>query len=545
MTTDAISLMRRLVGVAAFVLVVAMAAPGSASAALGGSLTITATGLPSGQQPSVVISGPSLRRVITAEHIDLHGLRPGRYLLTVRPVVVGRSSHAVRSGATVFPAKRSLGVTIAAGRAAQAVAAYAAVVNPGVRSLPGGLLGISGSADGPSALVLSSHSTPPSVGTILTSGPTALLPAGLISKVTRTVRQHGRLVVSLTSVPITDAVPELSFSGALQLTPAHGAAREAGTSIPAQAASAPHAHRASACGVSASSSLLHFGAHLDSVELRQAFLGAWPPQVKMTLAVRTTETLGLGVLSGGFNCSWTLAEIGPFDAAIPIGPLLIPVYATLPLKAKLSLNGSVQAGSINVASTTVAHVAAGFNETAASLSEQGSNVWSTGPSISGSASLSATIGVQAGVGIAKAGNVHVEAAFGPEFDASTGHGCDLHIDLGSLSAGADVFGHSLDTPAFTPFKIPLWSGCQPAGGGGGASGGGSGSGGGSSGGGGGAGGGGGVPGGGGEGSGGVGNVPGLSVFPDQEAHNWSVNGDQRAHACHDALRHSAQRSSFG
>ncbi len=114
-----------------------------------------------------------------------------------------------------------------------------------------------------------------------------------------------------------------------------------------------------------------------------------------------------------------------------------------------------------MASTTVAHVAAGFDERAASLAEQGSHVWSTGPSVTGSATLTATIGVRAGVGIAKAGNLHVEAAFGPEFDATTGHGCDLHLDLGSLSAGAEIFGASVNTPSFTPFKIPLWSGCKP------------------------------------------------------------------------------------
>ena len=61
MTTDVTSLMRRLIGVAALVLVVAVVAAASASAAPGGSLTITATGLPSGQQPSILLTGPRLR----------------------------------------------------------------------------------------------------------------------------------------------------------------------------------------------------------------------------------------------------------------------------------------------------------------------------------------------------------------------------------------------------------------------------------------------------------------------------------------------------
>jgi alpha-tubulin suppressor-like RCC1 family protein len=363
-------------------------------------------------------------------------------------------------------------VAVKVGQTAHAVAVYGSVINPGVRAIAGGLIGVVGDAEDPTALVYSGHAKPPGIGTILTSGPTTLLPVGLISRVTQVSHQHGRMIVTVVSVPVTDAVPQLSFVGSLQLEPTRGAIQGAGSAVPAQAASLRRAHAANACGIAASSSLLQVGAHLDRVELREAFAGAFPPQLKLTLAVRTKETLGLGLLSAGLNCSWTLAEIGPFYTVIPVAGVPIPVYATLPLNVKLSLTGSVQPGSINVASTTVAHVAAGLDENAASLSEQGTNVWSAGPSVSGSVSLAATIGVQAGIGIAKAANLHVEAAFGPEFDASTGHGCDLQIDLGSLSASAQILDHSLNTPSFTPFKIPLWSGCSSSGGGGGKEGGG-------------------------------------------------------------------------
>ncbi len=531
MVTDTIGLVRRLSGVALLALVVAVSAAASAQAASRGSLVVTTTGLPGGQPPSVLLSGRSTHRVISSQHVALRGLRPGHYLLTVRPIIVRHGSHAVHSGATALPAVRGVSVTIRAGQTARAAVAYGSIINRGVRSVPRGLLSVSGNPEDPTALVFSGHSKLPAVGTILTSGPTPLLPAGLISDVTRTSHQHRRFVVAVVSVPVTDAVPELSFTGSLQLKPVHGAAQEAGSTIPAQTASVPRAHPANACGISVSSSLLQFGAHLDSVELREAFIGAWPPQLKLTLAVRTSETLGLGLLSAGLNCSWTLAEIGPFDEAVPVGPLLIPVYATFPLNIKLSLNGSAQAGSINVASTTVAHVAAGFDENAASLSEQGTNVWSTGPSVSGSASLAATIGVQAGIGIAKAANLHVEAAFGPEFDASTGQGCDLHIDLGSLSAGTEVLGRSLNTPAFTPFKIPLWRGCKSAGGGGEGGGGGGGGGGGS----------GGAGGGGGTGGGApepadtcklpVPTPTSITLAPNYEARSFPLNAEGKPFEC--------------
>jgi hypothetical protein len=183
----------------------------------------------------------------------------------------------------------------------------------------------------------------------------------------------------------------------------------------------------------------------------------------LTLAVRTSESLGVALAAAGINCDFDLGQIGPFQGAIPVGPIVVPVYATFPVTAGIHLNGSLNVGTFHVASTTVAHVAGGFDENSASLSEEGTNVWVTGaPSITGSVRLSASIGVQGGVGIAKGANVHVEADFGPDFAWSSGKPCALDIDLGSLSAGVSVFGKQLNTPSFTPFKWDIWHGCQPA-----------------------------------------------------------------------------------
>jgi len=273
------------------------------------------------------------------------------------------------------------------------------------------------------------------------------------------VKRRGRHVVaSLVAVPVTDAVPSLNYEGSIDFRPA-----ATGADAVARAA-----------GGCSSPKLLKFGAHLDSFELRQASIGTWPPQMNMTLAVRTTESLGLAVAAAGINCDWTLAELGPFDAAIPVGPVVIPVYATIPVKAGAHINGRLGAATINVASTTVAGVAAGFQDNHVSLSQQGSNVWTSGVlSVSGSAKLSASIGVQAGIGVAKGANVHVSAGFGPEFEWSSGHSCEVYADLGSLSAGVTVLGKSFDTPSWTPIRPQLWSGCSS--GDGGAGGGGSGS----------------------------------------------------------------------
>jgi alpha-tubulin suppressor-like RCC1 family protein len=449
---------------------VALGSPPRAAAASrhGAALTVATTGLPAGQPASILIAGPGLHRRLTAARTTLAGLRAGRYVLSVSSVVIARSRRAVSAGARAYPARRRVSVTLRGSRRMSLTVRYAAIVNPDVRQAPP-VLSLTGEPRDPTAIVIAASSGRPAVGAILTSGPTGTLPLGLLAKVTAVTRSGSTLHISLTAVPVSDAVPELSFTGSLPLSPAAGAPSESTSTDVAQAA----AVRGRASSVKCKPpKLVKLGAHLDSVELREAFLGTWPPQVKLTLAVRTTESLGIAVAAAGVNCDFDLHELGPYTAAIPAGPIVIPVYATVPLKAGVHINGTLQAGTVNLASTTVAHAAAGWDETAASLQQQGSNVWISGVlALTGSVQLSASIGVQAGIGLAKGANVHVEAGFGPEFDWSTGHDCEVLLDLGSLSAGVTILGKPFNTPSYTPFKVHLWHGCEtppptgPAGGG--------------------------------------------------------------------------------
>ena len=418
--------------------------PQTAQAAGTGTLAVTMSGLPADQSAAVLLRGPGLRHLLLTGPSTLGGLRPGRYTLEVQRVTVAHGG--VPNGASAYPARRRIHVQIRGGRTTRVTAAYAGVVNPEVHALPR-IFGIFGNADDPSAVLISDQHRP-AVGTIFTTGPSSVLPFGLVSRVTSVARAGSRLRVTLKSVPVTDATPQLAFSGSLKLMPS------------ARHTSRTSAHAASSCRAP---SLVNINAHLESVELRRAFVGAWPPQLELTLAVRTDEALGVSAAAAGVNCNWTLAEIGPFDRAVPVGPIVVPVYATLPLTAGVHINGTLNVGTFNVASTTVANVAGGFDFNEASLSEQGTNVWVSGtPSISGSATLSASIGVQAGIGIAKGANAHAEIAFGPELSWSSGHQCTLQLNMGSLSAGVTVFGHSLNSPPFTPWQLHLWNGCNPA-----------------------------------------------------------------------------------
>lgn len=77
---------------------VAVVSPMTASAASRASLTVATTGLPGGQGPLIIVRGPRVHRVIRSTHAALRGLRPGRYVIAVKRVVVAEASSRVRGG---------------------------------------------------------------------------------------------------------------------------------------------------------------------------------------------------------------------------------------------------------------------------------------------------------------------------------------------------------------------------------------------------------------------------------------------------------------
>lgn len=428
---------------------------GAPAFALGkGRLVVSSSGLPHGLGASIVLDGAGAHRGVRFSGTRTVNLAPGRYSVLVKAVTARKSARGVERGAIAYPERKRIRVTVKSGAASKLEIPYRAVVNPGVKPLPARILRIVGDPEDPSAIVLPTDTKTPPGGTIYTTAPSSRLPRGLISKVTSTKKIGKGIRASLKAVPPTDAVPSLDFSGDLALEPMPGAEAAGITARSRNLASASK-------GSCSPPKLLKFGAHLNSFELRQASIGAWPPQMRLTLAIRTTESLGVAAAAAGINCDWTLAELGPYQAAIPVGPVVIPVYATVPVRAGAHINGRFDVGTLNIASTTVAIAAAGLEENRASLSQQGSNVWTSGVlTLSGSAKLYASVGVQAGIGVAKGGNVHVSAGFGPEFNWNSGHTCDVYLNLGTLSAGVTVFGKDLNTPGFTPLKPKLWSGCQ-------------------------------------------------------------------------------------
>ena len=416
-----------------------------------GRLVVRVNGLPQGTRPAGRVRGPGVTRPLKPGGLTIARARPGRYVITVSRVRISRGWKSVKKGARAFPRRKRLRVTVKPGKTSVAGAAYGTMVNPGVTKAPRGLLSVVGDPASPSKLVYRSRQGLPARGAILTAAPSTLLPSGLVVKVTAAGRRGANTVLSVIPVPISAVVPTFDFRGGLELKSASRGrtttrARPPGSAGAARSCSGPKD--------------FDVGAKLDEFTIRRASSTLSPPQISFTVALRTTERFGPRIAAAGVSCSWDLAQLGPWSTAIPVFGVPIPVYATIPIKASASVEGSLSAFTLNLASTSVLSLESGKRNTF-SFSQEGSNVWVNGVmKLSGSAKLSANMSLQLGVGNPKLGDLHIKAGITPKATWKTGAGCDVAVDLGSLSVGVKIGPIKGDTPPYSPFSRKLWHGCD-------------------------------------------------------------------------------------
>ena len=214
MTAAVASLLSLIVGFAA----VSVAAASQSR----GRLVVVVAGLPPGQRPSVVVHGPGTNHSLTARRLSLSGLKPGRYAVTMHALRITHAWRSIRTDARVFPKSNRIVVQVRRGRTTAVDATYGTIVNPGVTKLPHGLLAVIGDASSPTGLVFGKRVRVPAVGDVVVAGPSTRLPYGLIAKIKSSGRSGSRRTLSVANVPVSAAVPEFSFSGAIRF---RGAAR--------------------------------------------------------------------------------------------------------------------------------------------------------------------------------------------------------------------------------------------------------------------------------------------------------------------------------
>ncbi len=209
------------------VLLLAWAAPAwarsmlaGASATASGSLIVRVVGLPPGQSIHGVLRGPDgLKRSVSTATLTISKARPGVYRLTLRPVTISRTRGLIEKGAGARPMPATTTVRVRAGHRASLVGTYASIINPGIKTLQGGVVSITGPPEDPTSVVLSGHQTF-APRAIVSMAPSAQLPRGLLSHVVASSYRSGGTVLALTSASIYEVAPNFQFDIPLQASPA-------------------------------------------------------------------------------------------------------------------------------------------------------------------------------------------------------------------------------------------------------------------------------------------------------------------------------------
>ncbi len=418
----------------------------------GSTLVVDIAGLPRGARADVVVRGPHLSLTLRRTR-TLRGVRPGAYTFIVRQVRLA-GGHRIHGGSLALPAVAKQRVEVPAGHSTTAHLAYGTIINSNVRLFTLRPLSVRGEAGDPSAIVLS-HAAGIKVGTILTARPSAKLPDGLFDDVVGLRRSGHTTLVKLKPAQITEAFPELDVSSQLQFPHANAAAarvRIAGLE-PLVASLGINNFR---CQSPLLDSYLYaqesFGVNAHVSFSIPTFFGIPDglPEGELALTLKASASME-ALLRKNVGCSAEVA-LPPLPGAIPVGPVVVPVYAQVGVF-----------GSATIAEDVQMKAGAGFQVTAG-MQFHGFSVRNiSGASGNASASASGagklTVGVQLrlAVGVASVANVHFDVRPAVAFTANTGGGCLLEAQLGSrigFSVGPFQLNESLPAPNKHLYQCP-------------------------------------------------------------------------------------------
>jgi hypothetical protein len=288
--------------------------------AASGSLNVRIVGLPPGQPINGVLHGPGgLVRSVSVAQLTISKTRAGVYRLTLRPVTIGHTRESIEKGAIGRPVQRTTSVRVHAGHHASLVGTYGSIINPGVKTLHGGVVSVTGPPENPTSVLLSGHRTF-APRAIISMAPDVQLPRGLLSHVVAVSYRAGNTLVSLRTASIYEVAPNFQFN------------------VPLQSSRATAADFSADCGLSSGLSPYR---RIKDV----SFSGGWSTAdvfgVHITDGVRADVHFmveaGIEVTAGaGLSCSLSLA----FYASGLAGP--IPVTAGI----EGDLTGSAGVGGV-------------------------------------------------------------------------------------------------------------------------------------------------------------------------------------------------------
>jgi uncharacterized repeat protein (TIGR01451 family) len=414
-------------------------------------LTIRIVGLPPRVPASVLVRGPGLRRVLTGSRVLRH-MRPGSYTIMVRQVHIRRGHH-VRAGSLALPAQRRLAVRIAAGHGATEQVRYGTIIAPNVHLFKLGPVAVRGTATNPSAIVVRAPFRT-RVGAILTARPSSKLPGGLFHRVRR-VSRHGRLItLTLAPVHLHEAFPQIDFSSTVHLTPAApAAAGHAAGFEPLVASLGIGAFRCAEPIVGDQlTSQLSLGLNAEVQLNIPTFFGIPDglPEGKMALTLSGSAALQ-ALVAKNSGCSAN-ATLPPLSGAIPVGPVVVPVYAQVGASGSLTVASTLSFQANASAALTAGMEFHGFSTNNISAAHGSASV-----SASGSGRISVGPTLRLAVGVASIADVHFDAKPALAFSAALDGSCAVELVGGSqvgISIGPFQLNEPLPAPTATLYRCP-------------------------------------------------------------------------------------------
>jgi alpha-tubulin suppressor-like RCC1 family protein len=422
-----------------------------------GTVVVAVGGLPAGQRPAALLTGPGVRRRVTASRLTIRDARAGAWTLRLERVTLTRSWGALRRGASAYPVTVRVTVRLSRGGRARLAGRYGSIVNPGVVSVSGGVVAVGGAPTDPTSVTFAGRRAV-RVGKVLSLRPNARLPRGLLARATAVHARSGRTVVQVQAVSIYSVMPVASFD--IPVAP-----------TPGSAADVFHPNLKSLqCGPSGFSGVyrritnIHLSGGWNTVHV----LGSSVP-VGVRLQADFDAEAGLDDLAGlsiGGSCELDVSASG---MAGPV-PVTGAVYGALSASASVGLALSAGA-SVHVS----AH--------ASSVGTPPDLVWLPGVEFSNprftftahkvlQANASAGVGVKVGLGNEDVTAVTLDFGSKVEFSAQPG-ACSWDKQFGAFSAEGKLLGWDIETPKTPPlFTKNIWhNACGTSGGGGGGGGG--------------------------------------------------------------------------
>ncbi len=393
-------------------------------------LTVSVAGLPASTKADAKISGHGL-------HAKIHGrrtfrrLRPGRYTITVHQVRLTRTVKGVPKGSRVLAAAKRVRVSVAPGAHAKAVVRYGTIISARVRSAPKRVIKATGPAANPKTISVraSGH---PLVGEIITSGPTAKLPGGLLHRVAGVKLRGTRAILSLKPVGLYDAFPQLDIDTTASFDGKRAATTRAHAALDPPQLSLNGEHFG--CQVPLTSEYhvgfsQSFGAKADvALHVPKRFgIPVGLPDGKIILSLNAGAGFDLA-LPKDLGCKGSI-DFPALPTAIPIGPVVVPAYFRVVLGASATVGDQGFAAKANGGLT----LKGGFNFHGTDLDPVVGVEGNFGASASGGGKVTGGATLRFAIGVADFADVRADVKTELSYNRNVDRSC-----AADLSGGVDV-----------------------------------------------------------------------------------------------------------